>query len=610
MNPGPPGAAPAGSPLRRWSAPAAVLALFAALVVPRLSLVAAPFRYEGEAREAECVADVLGNSNWIAPLPNGDRIPTKGPFLYWASAAICLVLGSGEAAIRLSVVLFALGTVLCTARIGALLGSPRNGWMAAAILSTATLFWGQTVYLRVDMPLAFFVTLTLMFFLTAVVRPRERLAAHTLALAALACGCLTKGAVALVPTLPPIAIFLAVRRDGSTLRIYAFALGVTCALLLHPALLAVVGALALIPVGGTEPGPSRRWLDLVPGLVFAGVLCGWLWLADARYEVSYIRYALWESTSRVAGTADHGANFTRPFYWYLPKFAGDFLPWTLLLPVAIVGALKTCRADRRSPFLLVALWFAVTFLLFSVFSYKRKPYLLPLYPAAALMVAWACDARAVPATRLLEKSWTFLRFAAAAVAAVAALDLVLQLAGHPFFPRRRPDWTPFVEPWRPALDLLLLAVGVLWFRALAPGPATPARAPLAFTAGWALLLAAAGFLLSTIEKAKGPSPADFSRSVRDASRPGRSPRFLADLRDHAVLFYLSGTRIPQTRVEDLPSWEMEARRAPVLFIAYADRPLPPLRESTWEELSRGQGSSGELRLLRLVPRPAPETGLK
>src|SRR4029077_12717065 len=70
--------------------------------------------------------------------------------------------------------------------------------------------------------------------------------------------------------------------------------------------------------------------------------------------------------------------------WYLvPLGLVGLLPWTPILPLALA---PLRRATRTPAAALAAVWFAVGFVFFSLAQAKRSVYLLPLYPAVALLV--------------------------------------------------------------------------------------------------------------------------------------------------------------------------------------------------------------------------------
>ena len=81
-----------------------------------------------------------------------------------------------------------------------------------------------------------------------------------------------------------------------------------------------------------------------------------------------------------------GSSHVRPIYYYLANFPVDFLPWFLFLPGAIVYGFSEKKVGISRGFLFLLIWFVAIFLFFSVSRGKRAIYLLPLYPAASLLV--------------------------------------------------------------------------------------------------------------------------------------------------------------------------------------------------------------------------------
>ena len=81
-----------------------------------------------------------------------------------------------------------------------------------------------------------------------------------------------------------------------------------------------------------------------------------------------------------------GSSHVRPIYYYLINFPVDFLPWFLFLRGAIVYGFSERKEGISKGFLFLLIWFAAIFIFFSFSRGKRAIYLLPLYPAASLMV--------------------------------------------------------------------------------------------------------------------------------------------------------------------------------------------------------------------------------
>src|SRR4029077_14922427 len=75
-----------------------------------------------------------------------------------------------------------------------------------------------------------------------------------------------------------------------------------------------------------------------------------------------------------------------PWWSYGPQSAVDFLPWSLLLPVAdfICWRRGYWRTDPEARLGMV--WLLAVTLVLSCASFKRGDYLLPAYPGAALFL--------------------------------------------------------------------------------------------------------------------------------------------------------------------------------------------------------------------------------
>jgi 4-amino-4-deoxy-L-arabinose transferase-like glycosyltransferase len=80
----------------------------------------------------------------------------------------------------------------------------------------------------------------------------------------------------------------------------------------------------------------------------------------------------------------------RPWYYYLGILFADGMPYALLLPPLGIAAWKA-RRHREPAALLGFAWVAAYLLLFSLSPGKRSVYLLPVYPAVALLVAWGAE---------------------------------------------------------------------------------------------------------------------------------------------------------------------------------------------------------------------------
>ena len=102
-------------------------------------------------------------------------------------------------------------------------------------------------------------------------------------------------------------------------------------------------------------------------------------------------YIHWILLKQAVGTyVEGGRHFhAEPFYFYFIRFPVEFFPWIFFLPTALVLGLR--EFGNRREFLFLSIWFFFIFLFFTLSKGKKDNYLLPLYPAAALMVGALWD---------------------------------------------------------------------------------------------------------------------------------------------------------------------------------------------------------------------------
>ena len=91
----------------------------------------------------------------------------------------------------------------------------------------------------------------------------------------------------------------------------------------------------------------------------------------------------------------------QPFYYYLTTIPADFLPWVFFLPGALWLGWRRATANDRRGYLFAFCWMAVTVLFFSISPAKRTVYVLQMFPAMAMIVAWSFSE--------IAQSWSRLR---------------------------------------------------------------------------------------------------------------------------------------------------------------------------------------------------------
>jgi 4-amino-4-deoxy-L-arabinose transferase-like glycosyltransferase len=127
-----------------------------------------------------------------------------------------------------------------------------------------------------------------------------------------------------------------------------------------------------------------REMKLLTGmLLFLGLVLCWYLPAVWKGGRDYLNQTLFlHSIARYSQGWAKG----QPIYYYLYDFPTGFFPWILFIPSAFVYAYSMKMVEKRREFFFLTIWFVVIFVFFSLSKGKRGIYLLPLFPAASLLV--------------------------------------------------------------------------------------------------------------------------------------------------------------------------------------------------------------------------------
>jgi len=297
-----------------------------------------------EGRNAEKAREMLLLSDWLTPHENFHPVLDKPMAFYWLIALAYKLFGVSEWAARLPSALAALGCVALVyffARFH--WGRPQGLWSGLILLTSLEFFILARVVIS-DMSLAFCLTLSLSAFYQASHSDdvNHRWMLCLLMYSALGVATLIKGLIGIVVPGMVIFCYLALTRQWSIL----------------------------------------RRIDLVPGvLVYLAVALPWYLEVGARHE-GYLLYYFWdEHFGRFASDA---FNRTQPWYYFIFVTLIGFFPWTLIWPLVVSGV-RRWACDDKTLFLL--LWAGLPFLFFSASKSKLPHYVLPIFPALAILTA-------------------------------------------------------------------------------------------------------------------------------------------------------------------------------------------------------------------------------
>jgi 4-amino-4-deoxy-L-arabinose transferase-like glycosyltransferase len=326
----------------------ALAALIAALLY--LPGLGSPALWEpDEGRYAEIAREMVVSGEYITPRDDQVRYFEKPPLVYWAEAVAIRLFGADEFAVRLPAALFTIGQVAATCLIGEAMFGAAAGFAGAVVLALCPLVFAFARFATLDSALAFFLTAAVGAFYLAAECPDFSGGAGRawmlIASAMLALGTLAKGPVALV-------------------------LG---------------GSVALIWILLEGRGREVRRMPLLSCVaVYAVIVTPWFLLTAMRNPGFAGFFFVHEHLERFVSSREHGWG---P-YFFIPVVVAGTWPWLFFVPLGISAARELPEAHHRkvrSALRLLAVWFTVIFVFFSIPRSKLGSYILPALPPIAMV---------------------------------------------------------------------------------------------------------------------------------------------------------------------------------------------------------------------------------
>ena len=349
-----------------------------------------PFHTKGEPREAVLVQDLLSSPRKVLPLRNGYEMPRKPPMFHWLGGMTGFVRGVvDETTVRLPSAIQSCLAALLLLGLGAAVGHPLGGFYAALVLLT-NLEWMRTATsARIDMSLALGTTAS--FVGLALFSATRRTIGLVLLYGGMIWGTLAKGPIGII--LPTLSMLVVILLDAGLRWLIATALlGVAAFTSLQLGVaptvvafgVAVAGAAIVALIGLQAVWPMR---PIAGYLVVAGVTGAWYALASRDGGDEFIRLQiLAENFGRFFGTAQISVGHEHGPFYLVGSLASGFLPWTLFLPAAATMVWRGRALGLGTIVQHCLVWLAVVFGFFAPSSSKRSVYLLPLYPAASMLI--------------------------------------------------------------------------------------------------------------------------------------------------------------------------------------------------------------------------------
>ena len=396
-----------------------------------------------EGRYAEMAREMFVSGDWITPRLNGIKYFEKPPLQAWMNAASFALFGLGDWQARLWTGLCGIGGVLLTGYAGSKVFGPRVGFYAALVLGSCFYWVACTQINSLDMGLSGMMTIALCALLIAQrdgAGTRERRTWMLACWAGMALAVLSKGLIGLMLPGGVLVVYTVITRDW------------------------------------------RLWtrLHLGPGLLlFFAIAAPWFVLVAIANPEQPAFFFIHEHWDRFFLKEHHREQAWHVFF---VLSAIGIVPWLGVLGQSL--ALGARRGDHLPglfrPRLMLLVWAVFIVLFFTKSNSKLPGYILPIFPALALLVANYLDI-ASRRSRMIN-------------AALAALVGVALLATVPFMPALAGRTGEAVlyqayQPWVLAAGVTALAGGTLAWLLARRSDARAENSPDRFV----LVLAIAGF---------------------------------------------------------------------------------------------------------------------
>lgn len=348
-----------------------------------VGLGAYPLLDPGDGYFAEASREMLRRGELVVPYLNGQIYFSKPIMIYWLIMGSYKTLGVSEFAARLPSALLASLSVLLTFTMADRVKGARAGLLAALVLASSPLFCTFGRMCLVDMAFTAWLTAALAATLLTLSRGGGR--QWVWIYIALAAAVLTKGPAAVVMFAGAIAFFAVVQR---------------------------IPVRVLFSELRVVPGLAVTSLLSVPWFIAVGLATDWLWPKV---------FLLFENLGRFEGETNHVNK--NPFFYLIVLMYGLF-PWTLIAP-GLLGWLRRQVVDNRLICLLVC-WVLAVVGAFTLSSTKLQTYILPAFPAIAVLFGIAIDGWLSDAARWRKRANTpSFAFAANVLGAFGVVSLVV-----------------------------------------------------------------------------------------------------------------------------------------------------------------------------------------
>ena len=383
---------------------------------------------------ATTAAEMHARNDWITPTFNGKLFAHKPPMMFWGMMVGYRAFGVSELGARFASTLFGLGTIFLTFAVARKLFDATTGLFAGLAIGSCIMFTMVARSATADAHLTFFTVLALHFWvcdyfaapggnrdqILSAVRWQTWIATY----AAMGLAVLTKGPIGFLFPTAVIGLFL-LTEDKQPNSVKSTSLQGLW-MLVKPynplAFFMTVWKMRPITAATVVLLVATPWYLLVQ------------WRTDGEFMREFIGV---HHLGRMSQAMD---NHSGPMVYYFAACLIGLYPWSAFaIPTAISWFGQWKLPEQSSAVRFVSCWVAVYLVIFSLASTKLPNYVLPAYPALAIMIGryfalWTQDLNSV-SRGWLNAGWILLILFGAVVVAGIPLSGFIEFSGQTLLDR-------------------------------------------------------------------------------------------------------------------------------------------------------------------------------
>jgi len=290
---------------------------------------------------SQIAREIVRTGDWITLHLHSQKWFIHPPLYMWLVSLSSFIFGSNEFNSRFWCALFGIGLVYLTYLLGKKMFRNGVGILAGFILATSFQFIIQSRLAIFDVPLAFFMVLSIYLFLCSLKKDKENY--YYMFFAAMGLGTLMKGPVALLLPLMVLVPYLAITKNLKAL----FNIKIFKGIAIY---LAIGGTWYLVE----SILHGREFIDRVVGFYLI---------------------------KRYLGPIE---THSGPWFYYFVILLIGLLPWSVFLPFSLYYQVKRIGDENN---LFTVIWIMVIFLFFSMAGTKLPGYIIAMYPFISISIA-------------------------------------------------------------------------------------------------------------------------------------------------------------------------------------------------------------------------------